>query len=1041
MKSPSLLSKANYTYDVITVSSVKDLPSNSKSGSIVEVTNNGVKELKANELLSSTFYILVSSTSTGNIAQSGDKVLTIQNNLDAAYYDQNNQKKTIHYNTVAIQSQIYREYELQEDLQWKNLNNIKIFVINKNKTPYIYTGEKWEPMDYVQKSDFAFDNTPTEGSSDLLTSGVIYNELNNKADLVNGKVPSDQLPSYVDDVIEFSSLLDFPQIGESGKIYIDVSTNSCYRWSGSTYIEIQSPIELDEQPTQDSENAVQSGGVYSALQEKQDIISDLSEIRQKAETALQTETDPTVPSWAKQATKPSYTASEVGALPDSTVIPDDLSDLNDDSTHRLVTDAEKSTWNSKQDELISGANIKTINNTSILGSGDISVSQNGIASITAVESQVSGGNNVVTITETNGNTTVFNIKNGTDGDDGINGQDGADGVSLGEIALVQTTGDSEESVMSQKAVTKYTKKITDEDLAGTSDWIRTRLTEEGWKIGFRLSNINQEIAGSSYCITSYIPVSGISEHSITFCYMLTRSDNNNICLYKSDKSFTTGWYYAQNKDTSRTVTVSASFADTAYIRMTCDVNDLPYCYIYDNTTGEYIFKGSDLLDELNINNNISLNYFRGTLLKQEKGSNEVVTISQKAITDAINYNVNIERGTSVAIYGSLYTKLNEYQANVLNYDDVMSVRFLVSGSDGGNGSDDWRYIALGTDGHLINFSAGGAPILSWYASNQGMLPNGGVHPVVATIVINRVTGVVDYYKNTTLICSDTQDRYKKDNFLTSDRVMRFSGGDYYAKFYGVQLYDCDISKFWRNARYTNNEIDAVQSEVVRPFILTYEQSHEWTAIGSATSVYSKSWYTITDNGDGTATMIRKDGTKGIFYFTGYTPTYNMIHETDFYCDKPFTIAGENNTTQLYDEEGELLAESANGTAIPFEAGRYKIRFYWYQSANGITTTEDGATITIYSKRRKYVGCLAHFDFSTLYNKKLYDNVSNQFYTLYTDSTLKTESLTHELSQLPLRGIYTAGNLFVPHYVGEIKVYNGNVYIADNTWTWKKINNS
>ena len=33
------------------------------------------------------------------------------------------------------------------------------------------------------------------------------------------------------------------------------------------------------------------------------------------------ETDPTVPAWAKQPKKPTYTASEVGALPASTVIP------------------------------------------------------------------------------------------------------------------------------------------------------------------------------------------------------------------------------------------------------------------------------------------------------------------------------------------------------------------------------------------------------------------------------------------------------------------------------------------------------------------------------------------------------------------------------------------------------------------------------------------------------------------------------------------------------------------------------------------------
>ena len=65
------------------------------------------------------------------------------------------------------------------------------------------------------------------------------------------------------------------------------------------------------------------------------------------------------------------TASDVGALPSSTVIPDELADLSDDSTHRLVTDAEKSTWNGKQDTLVSGTNIKTVDGESLLGLGNI----------------------------------------------------------------------------------------------------------------------------------------------------------------------------------------------------------------------------------------------------------------------------------------------------------------------------------------------------------------------------------------------------------------------------------------------------------------------------------------------------------------------------------------------------------------------------------------------------------------------------------------------------------------------------------------------
>ncbi len=53
-----------------------------------------------------------------------------------------------------------------------------------------------------------------------------------------GKVPSSQLPSYVDDVLEFATLSAFPTPGETGKIYVALDTNLIYRWSGSAYIKI-----------------------------------------------------------------------------------------------------------------------------------------------------------------------------------------------------------------------------------------------------------------------------------------------------------------------------------------------------------------------------------------------------------------------------------------------------------------------------------------------------------------------------------------------------------------------------------------------------------------------------------------------------------------------------------------------------------------------------------------------------------------------------------------------------------------------------------
>ena len=61
-----------------------------------------------------------------------------------------------------------------------------------------------------------------------------------------GKVPAAQLPSYVDDVVEYDSQSDFPETGEDGKIYIAKDTNLTYRWSGTQYVEISASLALGE---------------------------------------------------------------------------------------------------------------------------------------------------------------------------------------------------------------------------------------------------------------------------------------------------------------------------------------------------------------------------------------------------------------------------------------------------------------------------------------------------------------------------------------------------------------------------------------------------------------------------------------------------------------------------------------------------------------------------------------------------------------------------------------------------------------------------
>ncbi|NBZ88132.1 DUF2793 domain-containing protein [Stagnihabitans tardus] len=69
-----------------------------------------------------------------------------------------------------------------------------------------------------------------------------------------GRVPATQLPSYVDDVLEFTNFAAFPDSGELGKIYVALDTNKTWRWSGSAYVEISPGPGNTDQLTEGSTN-------------------------------------------------------------------------------------------------------------------------------------------------------------------------------------------------------------------------------------------------------------------------------------------------------------------------------------------------------------------------------------------------------------------------------------------------------------------------------------------------------------------------------------------------------------------------------------------------------------------------------------------------------------------------------------------------------------------------------------------------------------------------------------------------------------------
>ncbi len=137
-----------------------------------------------------------------------------------------------------------------------------------------------------------------------------------------GKVPSSQLPSFIDDVVEYANLAAFPVTGESGKIYVALNTNITYRWAGSTYVEISPSLALGE--TIDS--------AYRGDRGK--IAYDHSQL---------TSSNP------HNVTKTDVGLSNVPNLDATNPV-----NIVQTSSYRFVTDSEKSTWNGKENAITAG---------------------------------------------------------------------------------------------------------------------------------------------------------------------------------------------------------------------------------------------------------------------------------------------------------------------------------------------------------------------------------------------------------------------------------------------------------------------------------------------------------------------------------------------------------------------------------------------------------------------------------------------------------------------------------------------------------------
>lgn len=247
---------------------------------------------------------------------------------------------------------------------------------------------------------------------------VIATALSNKADLVNGKIPSSQLPSYVDDVVEYPSITDFPAIGEADKIYVALDTNFTYRWSGSDYVQINVKSSVEEYVDmsafpQIGETAIiyvakdtdkiyrWTGTGYVELSESVTYLPIPSTWTVNSTTAALAQSiiaDASATAGMGYLGK-LYCSDLPGGLVQGEAVIEIISDdnANGKNIHIILTSANQAPyrweysyvkingsysspagWVGYQPELISGTNIKTVANNSLLGSGNVTITKSDV---------------------------------------------------------------------------------------------------------------------------------------------------------------------------------------------------------------------------------------------------------------------------------------------------------------------------------------------------------------------------------------------------------------------------------------------------------------------------------------------------------------------------------------------------------------------------------------------------------------------------------------------------------------------------------------
>ncbi len=480
---------------------------------------------------------------------------------------------------------------------------------------------------------------------------------------------------------------------------------------------------------------------------------------------------------------------------------------------------------------------------------------------------------------------------------------------------------------------------------------------------------------------------------------------------------------------------------------------------------------------------------------QTTGDSTTSVMSQdgttKALSDAMQ---KVQVGTSMVFAGRTATKLSAAQVAAINAAEEITIKWVIKSPTQNMA---YRYaVVLSTGYYCINYSYFQSlsvkksldPNSNWlgkYVNGDNTTASKNRMCSNQCLIINRVTGRVRWYENTTLCVDETSNDYKADKFINDDGLIGFYCGDMEMRHYCIQIYNYDMSwlfnvpdsnnliaQTWREGEgkdvssfikgsFRNDGYQFVDTNRIYDFYTVvggtkgggnspsdpyYVSFVEGTAVAGSSYAIPGPYYSKNGSWSGKCKIVRYPMTIS----GGVVSAPSTWH----YSNNPYLA---ESWTKVYDSNGDLVADQTN-----IGAGDYTIE---YLCTNGpgapVYYVSGSPTLTArYSFSYKPICCVVNIDFGLLYDGCLVDKEADTVYPLWKANNIDTIAnlqwaetnkydAVYVLSKAPILSVYSdtvvdtqTGSIYPPSMNGDIAIKSGNIYYGDaDARTWKRINNA